>query len=72
MIPRPTPIKPADPINLSSRGREFMFAWLSGIRGYTGAAPTEDHWREAYGRAADYQTVVAARELLASERAAVA
>lgn len=59
---RPTPTI----LDLDSAGRSFMLSWLA-FDALVGRIPA-DVWAEAYGRAADYQTVVNARELLASEQ----
>lgn len=56
MIPNALPINPD--------ARLFMLTWLEADL-HMGRTITPDSWRAAYGRAADYQTVVEARKVLA-------
>lgn len=49
---------------LNSAGRAFLLSWLE-VDLVLGKTVTPESWRAAYGRAADYQTVAAARAELA-------
>lgn len=53
-----------DPIYLGREGRVFFLAWIEGELRLNGGVSVEA-WREAYGRAADYQTAHNARIVLA-------
>jgi len=54
-----------DILTLDRQARTYMLSWLSAdIR--LGRTVDAAAWREAYGAAADFQTVAAAREVLAS------
>lgn len=53
-----------DALPLDHAGRMFLLAWLH--NDLTAGRPiTAESWREAWGRAADYQTVCNARAVLA-------
>ena len=59
--PLPTPIPSALP--LDHEGRLFLLSWLHAD--LTSDRPvTAESWRVAWGRAADYQTVVNAKAVL--------
>jgi len=51
-------------VELDHAGRMFLLGWLQ-VEVICGRPITAVSWREAFGRAADYQTVVAARTVLA-------
>ena len=51
-------------IDLGHAGRMFLVTWLEGLV-ISDLPITADAWRDAWGRAADYQTVVNARAALA-------
>lgn len=68
IILQPAGTDVADPLNLEPGPRLFMLAWL---RGQLGSGPINvDDWREAYGRAADYQTALNARIVLTRDEVA--
>lgn len=52
-------------LNLDPGARLFMLTWLQ-VDLLAGRTIDADSWRTAYGRAADYQTVVNAKVVLAS------
>jgi hypothetical protein len=58
-----TPMVLADPVQLDDCGRGYMLGWLSSVIEF--APITREDWQKAYGRAADHQTVEAARTVLA-------
>lgn len=60
-IPKPVP----DALPLDRAGRMFLLAFLHADLA-SGVPVTVDSWRTAYGLAADYQTVVNAKAVLAS------
>lgn len=53
-------------IALGHAGRMFLLTWLEGLV-ISDLPITAELWRDAWGRAADYQTVVNAREVLGVE-----
>ena len=55
-------------VELDHAGRMFLLGWLQ-VEVICGRPITAASWRDAFGRAADYQTVVAARTVLAGRAA---
>lgn len=60
-----------DALPLGYEGRLFLLSWLH-TDVICGRPITAESWRAAWGRAADYQTVVNGRAALAAMDAAVA
>ena len=54
------------PIDLRHEGRTFLLSLLH-FRVLCGAPIDDESWRDAFGQAADYQTVVDARHEVAAE-----
>lgn len=54
----------AAPLALGDAGRLYLLAWLHADV-LSDVPITEQSWRDAWGKAADYQTVVNARAVLA-------
>lgn len=55
---------PGAPLALGPEGRLFLLSWLHADV-LSNVPITEQSWREAWGKAADYQTVVNAKAALA-------
>ena len=62
---RTIPLYPlGDPLALGDTGRMFLLTWLE-VDVMLARPVTAESWRAAYGRAADHETVLNARAVLA-------